>query len=369
MRIAHIIDAQGGGAFTYVLTLAREIPREVAHVEIIFFIPGPVEKLARELGIMTTVISKKMPLDPSLIWRLSAYLKKNMIDLMHTHTLNGNFYGRFAAALAGIPTVTTMHGYMDELSAKNLNSRARLFYRVDRLMWPMSSKFIAVTPGIGKRLMQQGMAAGKVEVIANAIDLPRRGHTAEPDIRRDLGIRPSSTVVTIVGRLVPVKNHDLFIRAAKDVLEKAPDTQFLIAGDGPLAEKLKGLSDGLGIGENVIFAGWRNDMGNIYAATDILVLCSSSEGLPFAILEAMAHGKAVIATDIKEIGEVVINGDTGLLVPPGDVGALAGAIAKLVKDPLLRKRLGSGGRALVEKNFSVKTMVNRVLGIYRGLAV
>ena len=110
-------------------------------------------------------------------------------------------------------------------------------------------------------------------------------------------------------------------------------------------------------------------MEQIYRATDILVLCSHSEGLPFAILEAMSHGKAVIATDIKEIGGVVINGSTGLLVPPGNVDALAGAIVRLIEDPLLRKRLGSGARAFVEKNFSVKTMVTRVVGLYRGLAV
>lgn len=369
LRIAHLIDAQGGGALTYVITLAREIAREDASVEIIFFIPGPVERLARELGIKTVVISKKMPLDPTLIWRISGYLKKNKIDIKHTHTLNGNFYGRLAATLAGIPVVTTMHGYMDELSAQNLNTRTRLFCRIDRLMWGMSSRFIAVTPGIGERLRQQGLAPDRVEVISNAIDLPRPGLQAGPDIRRELGIRPSSTVVSIVGRLVPVKNHDLFIRAAKAALEKFPDTQFLIIGDGPLAGKLKALSDELGIGESVIFAGWRNDMEQIYMVTDILVLCSLSEGLPFAILEAMSHGKSVIATDIKEIGEVVINGSTGMLVPPGDVDALAGAIVRLIEDPLSRKRLGSGAKAFIEKDFSVKTMVSRVLSLYRGMAV
>ena len=233
------------------------------------------------------------------------------------------------------------------------------------MMSGLSNRFIAVSAGIKERLLQQGVPAGKIEIIPHGIFLPSRNKQLDlPEFKKTLGIRNSSIVVAIVGRMVPVKNHDLFLKAAQEVLKNNPDVQILIVGDGYLREKLEQLSKTLGIDDAVIFTGWRNDMDLIYQIIDILVLCSSTESQGLVLLEAMAHLKAVIATDVDEIKKTVIHEKTGIIIPPGDINAIAKSIRRLIDDPLLRKRVGGEGRKFAEKNYSVKTMSDRMLHFY-----
>jgi len=366
LRIACLIDAQGGGALTHVLTLAREA-RERADVRVVFFIPGPGQRVAEDLGVPYELIPKYMPLDPALVARLYIYLKRNRIDVMHTHTINSNFYGRLSARLAGVPVVTTMHSYMiDELAGLEKSPLgARLFFQVDRLMSGFTKKFIAVSGGIRKRLIEQGVGEEKIETIPHGILLPEAGAGDESsDIRREFDISAGAPVVAIVGRMVPVKNHDHFLRAAAGVLKAKADARFLVVGDGALMGGLKRLAAELGMGDSVVFTGWRNDMDAVYSAMDILVLCSSTESQGLVLVEAMAHEKAVVATDVDEISKTVIHEKTGLLVRAGDEQGLGKAILRLLSEPALRKRLAEEGRRFVEDRFSVHTMMENILRVY-----
>ena len=370
LKIACLIDAQGGGALTHILTLAREINRHgEAEIKVLFFISGPGQRVAEELGVPFELLKKRMSLDPTLVVRLYRYLKKNRVDVLHTHTINSNFYGRLAARLAGVPVVTTMHSYMiDELAGLEKSTRtAMLFFHVDRLMSGLTKRFIAVSNGLRKRLLEQGVRPDKIETIPHGIFLPQ-GHEAESDrsaVRREFGIRADAPVVAIVGRMVPVKNHDVFLRAAAGVLKSNGAVRFLVVGDGALRERLDVLAGELGISKNVVFTGWRNDMDALYSAIDVLALCSSTESQGLVLVEAMAHGKAVVATDVDEISKTVMHEKTGLLVRVGDVSGLGDAISRLVEDSVLRERLEEEGRAFVKKNFSVHVMAERIMNLYR----
>lgn len=372
LNIACLIDAQGGGALTHILTLAREIDKDEAEFKVLFFIAGPGQHVAEELGVPYVLINKRMSLDPTLVLRLYRYLKRNRVDILHTHTINSNFYGRLAAALAGVPVVTTMHSYMiDELAGLEKSPLAsRLFFHIDRAMSGFTKRFIAVSGGIRKRLLEQGVQPEKIDTIPHGIFLPGpEGAGVDPlALRRELGIGAEAQVVAIVGRLVPVKNHDVFLRAAAGVLKGSADVRFLVVGDGAQREALEALAHELGISKDIVFTGWRNDMDAIYSAVDVLVLCSSTESLGLVLVEAMAHGKAVIATDVDEISKTVIDEKTGLLVRVGDPSGLADAISRLVKDRVLREKLGGQGRRLVEDNFSVHAMTEKIMRLYKSAA-
>ncbi len=370
LRIVHLIDAQGGGALTHVLTFAGEASRDCkADVTVVFFLPGPVEKAARDSGVKTVVIRKRGPLGMAFVLKLSRYLRENRVDILHTHTINSNFYGRLAGALSGVPVVTTVHSYMiDELSGLNANTRkAMMLFRIDKLMAPLTKRFIAVSPGIRGRLLENGVEPGKISVVTHGIEMPRLDVKDDiAKLRGALGLKGSSFVVAIAGRLVELKSHNIFLKAAAILAgEPGRDIEFLIVGDGPLMEKLKAMSRSLGIEERVRFTGWRTDMENIYPAIDALALCSSTESQGLVLVEAMAYRKAVVATDVNEVGKTVINEKTGLLIPPGDADALAEGIKRLMDDRSLRERLGEEGRVFAEENFSVKKMAENIIKAYR----
>jgi len=367
LKIACLIDAQGGGALTHVFTLAGEINKDEGELKVIFFIPGPGQSLARALGVPFELIKKRVSLDPTLVARLYWYLKKNRIDVLHTHTINSNFYGRLAARLAGVPVVTTMHSYMiDELAGLEKSPwTSMLFFRVDCLMSAFTKRFIAVSEGIRKRLLEQGVSSDKIDIISHGVRMPRADAAHDPmAFRKELGIGEEAPVVAIVGRMVPVKNHDIFLRSAARVLKSNKDTRFMVVGDGALREKLNALAHELGISKSVIFTGWRNDMDAVYSAIDVLVLCSSTESQGLVLVEAMAHGKAVVATDVDEISKTVILEKTGLLVDAGDEEGLCSAILRLFDEPGLRERLGAEGMRFVEENFSVSAMTEKILRVY-----
>ena len=367
MKIAHLIDAQGGGALTHIFTLCRNLSHNKAEMEVIFFIPGPGQKIAAQLDITSHLIKKKFSLDLALAVKLAQFLKKNKFNLIHTHTINSNFYGRLAGFIARIPVVTTVHSYMiDELSGLETNTRmALLMFRVDMLMSKMTKRFIAVSDGIKRRILEQGVSPSKIDIIKHGIDLPP-GKTGSGNLtlKKKLRLKENDMTVAIVGRLVPVKNHQMFLMAAKIVLREIQDLKFVIIGDGILKKKLQLFCAELGIADKVIFAGWRNDMDAIYKLIDILVLCSTTESQGLVLLEAMAHKQAVIATDIDEISKTVIHEQTGLLVPSGDEMALAESIIRLLEKPNFRKCLSESGYEMVKQNFSVQKMINKIVDCY-----
>ena len=221
---------------------------------------------------------------------------------------------------------------------------------------------------------QRWWPADRVEWIPSGVGVPDISDTRQHGLRRALNIPDGHRVVGLVARCVPGKGYEEFLTAAKTVSAQVPDVTFVIVGNGRGGDdtyeaRMKRLAQTLGLNRAVIWAGWQTDASALYRTLDIVVQASSTfpEGLSRVPLEAMAHGRAVVATDIVGNREAVVHQETGLLVPPGDPSALAQAISTLVRNPNVTERYGQQGRRRIQQHFSAETETDRVMRLYTAL--
>jgi glycosyltransferase involved in cell wall biosynthesis len=205
------------------------------------------------------------------------------------------------------------------------------------------------------------------EVVPLGFDLSAflRDERPAGEIRRALGLSPTTPTVGIVARLVPIKAHEVFLDMAADVAAARPDVAFLVVGDGERRQALEAAARDRGLGSQVHFLGWRADLDRIYADLDVVVLTSRNEGSPVALIEAMAAARPVVATRVGGVGELV--GDSGLLTDMDDAPALAQAVRRLLDDPALAARLGQRGRSRVVPAFSRERLVADIDSLYQRL--
>jgi glycosyltransferase involved in cell wall biosynthesis len=214
----------------------------------------------------------------------------------------------------------------------------------------------------------EGIRADKIVTIWNGIDVAKYDPPDAPRrraaIRRELGIDDACQVVTTVGRLAPQKGHEHLIAAVPAILARAPQAHFLILGEGPLDEALAAQARATGLDESVHFLGVRDDVRDVLLGSDLFVLPSLWEGLPNVVLEAMAAGLAVVATSVDGTPELVFDGDTGVLVPPGEPEALAAAVMALLADPSRAAQLGAAGRRRAVAHFSHQRNTQAYVDLY-----
>jgi glycosyltransferase involved in cell wall biosynthesis len=214
-----------------------------------------------------------------------------------------------------------------------------------------------------------GFAMEATETIPNGIDVDTYAVADGPRIRESLGIAAGTPVVGIVARLAPEKDHNLLLEALALLRRSIDPVVLLVIGDGELRGELEARAAALGVEACVRFLGMRDDIPSLLAALDVFVLSSRTEGMSVTLLEAMASGRPVVATAVGGNAEVVRDGDTGRIVPAGDAGALAGALASILRDREAARRMGERGRARAMSEFSVKVMAKRYEGVYdRALA-
>lgn len=373
MKIMYLIEGTGGGAVTHVLNLAKRLPRGNVQCFVVFFLNGPSVQVAKETDLETRTVRWRFPLDFTLMWRLKREIERERIEIVHTHTITGNFYARMAALLCRRPIklVTTVHSWLrDELEGPSaVRLRDYLRFKRELLTSGWVSQFISVSEAIKERMLVFGIPEEKIEVIENGIELPELSLTDvhNRSVREEFDIRNDEILVATIGRMVPVKNQHLFLQAAQRVLEERSGVKFLLIGDGLLLDSLKRRARDLNIEKYAIFTGWRNDIHRFLCALDILVLCSTVEGLNMSVLEAMAHAKPVIGTDVRGIRDIVRDGQTGILVPPNNVDMLAQSMLKLIENRTGAREMGLKGRQRVEREYSVQRMVSRVVSIYEKL--
>jgi glycosyltransferase involved in cell wall biosynthesis len=222
-----------------------------------------------------------------------------------------------------------------------------------------------------KLVLEDYVNAAKVITLYNGVNLNRfKPGDDGKDIRKEFAIRPDSPVVTTVAWAIPEKGVDTYLRAAKEVLKRFANAVFLVVGDGPLLDSLKHLAVELGISERVVFTGLRNDTDAILRATDVAVLLSTwEEAFSFSMLEAMASGKPLVASDIGAIPEAVDHGRTGFLVRPGDHTAVSDAIITLLSDKELSVRMGKAARQKCEEFYDLRVMAKKTVDIYETMCV
>ena len=296
-------------------------------------------------------------------------------DVIHTHTAKAGTLGRLSAAIFNLMrrrrhravVVHTFHGHVLDGYFSALMSA--IIRTIERVLARLSDAIVAISPEQRADLADRYhiAPATKVEVIRLGLDLSSllAVDDGSPALRVAFGLADDQVVIGFVGRLVPVKNVDLLIRAFAAMAHGAPSSVLLIAGDGPLQPELVTLAGELGQADRVKFVGWQGDLPALYRTIDILALTSRNEGTPVAVIEAMAAGKPVVATRVGGVADVVADGTTGLLVAPNDVEALASALGRLAQSRQDRERFGTAGRRRVLGRYDASRLVDDVDALYR----
>lgn len=336
---------------------------------------GDMHELAKVKGV-SPIMVKGLGREPApardlvVLFRLYRLLSGLGPDLVNTHMAKAGTVGRLAARLAGVPRVVhTYHGHV--FHSYFGPAKTQLFLSIERFLSRLTD--LIITVGDKQRMEILGYGVGtpdKVVSVPPGLELKQflSAERHRGELRSELGIGPDVPLIGIVGRLVPVKGHADFLEAARLVSSRVPGVRFLVVGDGELREELERRALALGIGREVLFLGWRYDLARIYADLDLVVLSSHNEGSPFALIEAMAAGRAVIATNVGGVSDVVSDGVNGVLVPPRDPGALADVIGSLLRSGELIT-YGMEGRRSVASKYSLERLVTDMKSAYKGLAM
>lgn len=369
LRVMFVITCMPvGGAETLLVELIRRMDRSRMSPELCCLkYLGPLgEVLAQEVPTSSGLLAHKY--DFAVLGRLKRLLRQRRVDAVVTVGTGGDkmFWGRLAAWLGGVPVIcSSLHstGLPDHVEWPN------------RLLAPITDAFIAVAEPHGRYLSRhEGCPARKVRVIPNGVD-PERFHPRWPnaELRGAIGVPDGVPVVGIVAALRPEKRHDVFLEAAALVRSAVGQCGFLVVGDGPERERLEALARQRGLDGAVHFLGTRDDVPEVLALMDVVLLTSQMEANPVSILEAMASEKPVVATRVGSVPETVRHGVTGMLVPPGDAGEIAAATVELLAQPDRAAAMGRAGREEVLAHWSIDRMVqgyeDLIAGIYRDKCV
>ena len=333
---------------------------------------GDMTYLASAYGVKPTIIPE---LGRNISWRddfialyeLYQLIKTEKPEIVHTHTAKAGTLGRIAAILAGVPCrVHTFHGHV--FCGYFGRLKTNICILIERLLARFTDKIIVISPLQYRELCHEIRIAppGKFSVISLGFDLTPFLNAAihRGGLCHELGISSDILLVGIIGRLTTIKNHALFLRSAARVSAKIPHVQFLIVGEGELAVSLKELVIGLHLQEKAIFLGWRVDMSFIYADLDLVVLTSLNEGTPVCVIEAMASAKAVVATAVGGVADLVDDGHTGYLVPSGDEAGFSGAMIDLLLHAEKRQTFGRCGREKVREQFTKERLLADMDDLY-----
>ncbi len=356
LTILHV-DAERGfsGGERQVLLLMEGL-RARGHASALACPPASrFEGTARARGFETWPVAMRGDLDLVAVARLRGLFERRAPDLVHLHTGRATWLGGLAARLARRPAITTRR--MDRPLARGWKTRLVYGHLVRHA--------VAISPAVARQLERAGVRPGRTSTIPSAVELRPADAAERAAARAALELADGAPVALVLAALVVRKGIDVLLEALADARLGA--LVLLVAGEGPEREALAARARSLGLGPRARFLGRRDDREALLAACDLLCLPSRHEGLGVAALEAMAAGRPVVATNVGGLGEAVVDGRTGLLVPPDDAPALADALARLCADAALRERLGRAGPGRVAEGFRAEQMVAAYEALYRAV--
>ena len=305
----------------------------------------------------------------TVLRKLMAVIRRVRPHVVHTHAAKAGALGRVAARLCRVPVVVhTYHGHV--LRGYFSPLKTSVFLRIERMLAHATDELVAVSPRVREELLHMGIGhPARFSVVPLGLDLDTfvMADRLRGSLRAELGLGARVPLVGIVARLAPIKAHEVFLAAAREVLAEVPGTVFLLVGDGPRRAGLERLAGEMGLGPNARFLGWRGDLPRVYADLDVVALSSRNEGSPVALIEAMAAGRPVAATRVGGVPDVVVDGENGRLVPPDEPVALARAVVDLLSAPDQRTRLGAAGRASVVARYGAQRLVDDIDTLYQRL--
>jgi glycosyltransferase involved in cell wall biosynthesis len=360
-RIAYVIgELTKGGAEYQLYELVRGLDRtRFAPAVFALHEGGYWAGRIRDLGVEVIELPHRRSVELGRLRELRRRLAAFRPHVLHTVMWPGNTYGRLAALGLGIPVVIT--------AERNVIRRPGWQRAVERGLDLATDRYLVNSEAIVDELATRGgLARAKIQVIHNGIDLTRLP-PFDPDrtrARGALGFDPTRRLVAQIGRLEPQKDYPTYLAAAARVAASLPDVDFLIVGEGTLRAALEAEAARLGLAERVRFTGVRHDVPALLGAVDVLALTSRFEGLPNVVIEAMATGAVAVATDVGGARELVVPGETGVIVPVGDADEIAREMSRLLGDAAGARRMALAARARIEERFTVEAMVRHTTAAY-----
>lgn len=366
LRVALLLESDGpGGAETMLLNLAEELRRRGHEVLPI----GPADRTGwlaarfRERGFAPESYVLRRALDPACARQITAILRANRIQVAHSHEFGMGVYGAFAARRAGSRHIITMHG--GRYYAEERRRRAALRWAARR-----SAALVGVSEATARDLRSTlRLSEDEVRVVHNGIPFRAGDRSA---LRAELDLSADDLLLVAVGNLYPVKGHAVLLHALGGLQRSGEIAnvpwRLAIAGRGEEEKKLRALAKEEGIADRVALLGFRTDVPDILAAADVFVMPSLSEGLPLALVEAMAAGLPVVVSEVGGVPEVAVAGREAILVPPGDPARLGAGLATLLRDRRARREMGAAACERALRDFSVSTMCEAYERLYRGTA-
>lgn len=377
IKIIHIITRlDKGGSSRVLLDIARSFNRDNFSIKIISGLTmdaqEDLDKFSRETGVEIIFENSlrrdiNIFLDIAALFKIKRILKKEKPDIVHLHTSKAGFIGRIAAKFAGVPVCFYMphghifYGYTNFVLTK-------IYIMLERFGAGFCNAIITLSDVEARDFLARNIAEkDKFFTIHNGIDL--KGYQAIDanklkELRNEVKLGVSAPVITVISRLEPVKGLEIFLQALGEVVKTIPQFMALVVGSGRLREGLEEKAKALNLEGKIRFLGYRTDIKEIISISDIIVDPALNEGLGLVILEAQALGKPVLATRVGGIPEVIIDNQTGILVPAGDFKSLAGEMIRLLRDAELAARLAREAKKRIELEFSKDKMISRLVELY-----
>lgn len=362
-RVLELIVSTGlGGGPRHVYDLVVRLPRDEFVSHVAGPDDGPYFDRFRAAGIAIERLRVDR-LSPAVLARVVGIIRRRHVDVIHSHGKGAGLYGRLGGWLTGRPSIHTFHGVHVEGYRPIVRE---LYVRLERMLGCWSQVVVALSEGQRAELIRLGFASPeRCVVVPNGIDLAELdAATRIPHPRSTYGALPGELIIGCIARFDPVKRLDVLIDTTARLRPHFPNVRLVLVGSGPLESSLRRRAARLGIEGHVSFQGGLPDARRCYPEWDVYATMSSREGLPYAVLEAMASNLAVVASDVPGHREVIQDGVTGFLVP-AEAEIAARAIARVFVDDALRKAVGAAARNAVERHFTLESMVERIGGLYR----
>lgn len=382
LEVLEILEATTGGTRRHLNDLVEHLDRDRFNVSVICSTKrnraflNDVDKM-RHNGVEVKVIPMVRAIRPvadlvSFV-RILAQMRRRKYDVVHTHSSKAGILGRAAARLAGVPRIVhTPHVFPFQMQVARL--RQTWYTRIERVVAGFTDIFICVSRQEKQAALDHRLAPdNKFVVIENGIDIADDAKDEEivhqrTILRAEHAIDSEAPVVATVGRFARQKGHRVLIKAIAKVRAQFPQLKLVLAGGGKETYAIQSQIHHLDIEDATVMLGECDNSMVVNRMADIVVLPSLWEGLPYVLIEAMAAGKAIVASDVGGVGDAIRDNENGLLVPPGDSDALASALVRLLEDPGLCSRLGKNARSTAAAEYRIENMVNRLEQVYESRA-
>lgn len=323
-----------------------------------------IKEMSRELNLFKDCVS---------FFRILRIMLRERPHIVHTHTAKAGTIGRLAAIISGVPIkIHTLHGHIFEGYFDD--TKTNFFKKVESFLANFTDKIVILGPVLQKEIKDDLKIkdAAKFSIVPLGIEAGPflKSASLKGEFKREFDIPGETRLVGIIGRLVPIKNHRMFIDAAKIILKKDRSKRgikFIIVGDGQMREEISNYAKENNIAGEVIFTGWRRDLDRIYADLDVVSLCSLNEGTPVSLIEAMLASKPVVATDVGGVRDVVAHSRTGYLVSKGNTEEFASRIIELLDNPEDAERMGEAAREYAKKVYCKERLARDLEAVYKDL--